>query len=78
MKINDIEKRHPHLQCQLNLWIEAALPELHARLANRVKLANNTYLTLDSVTLRMADAALAALLASVEAAGLDNETPEQK
>ena len=66
-----IETRHAILQCELNDWLEKALPVLASQLNERVRLRNGSFLTLNAVTLRMADAALAALLASVEAAGLE-------
>ena len=71
IKPGKIERMHPSLQCALNDWIENALPVLASQLIERVPLRNGQFMTLDSVTLRMADAAIAALQMAAEAAGLD-------
>ena len=67
--VDKIEALHPMLQISLCDWIEKELPRLALQLDTFVIPINGNYLTLDAVTKRMAEAALAVLLASVEATG---------
>jgi len=71
-----IERRHASLQIVINAWMEAQFPAAYAKLDQQtteggIKMPSGYYMTVDTISLHMASAALEVLKLAFDNAGLD-------